>query len=105
MKLVFTLLSLMITPSASCLKWHVSVLLGRIGLHLVLRHLQCLYQAFAGLLRQDDFVNESQFGSLIGGGKLLFVGIQLLAFVSASALRNRMFTAPSAPITAISALG
>lgn len=66
LKLVFTLLSLMITPSASCLKRHVSVLLGRIGLHLVLRHLQCLYQAFAGLLRQDDFVNESQFGSLIG---------------------------------------
>ena len=75
----------------------------RIRLHLVLCHLQCLYQAFAGLLRQDDFVNESQFGSLIGGGKLLFVGIQLLGF--RLCVRNRMFTAPSAPITAISALG
>ena len=69
-----------------------------IRLHLVFCHFQCLNQTFTGLSRIDDFVDESQLGSLIRSGELFLVGF-------ASALRNRIFTAPSAPITAISALG
>ena len=48
----------------------------RIRLHLVLCHFQCLDQTFAGLSRIDDFVDESQFGSLVGSGKLFLVGFQ-----------------------------
>ena len=52
----------------------------RIRLHLVLCHFQCLDQTFAGLSRIDDFVDESQFGSLVGSGKLFLVGFQFFTF-------------------------
>ena len=56
MKLVFTLLSLMITPSASCLKWHVSVLLGRIGITLAGEKLQSGDDHLAAVCRVDHVV-------------------------------------------------
>ncbi len=52
----------------------------RIRLHLVLCHFQCLDQTFAGLSRIDDFVDESQFGSLIRSSKLFFVSFQFFTF-------------------------
>ena len=54
------------------------MLLGRVCLHLVFRHFQCLNQTFASLSRINDFVNISQLGSLIRSGKLFFVGFQFL---------------------------
>lgn len=47
-----------------------------IRLHLVFCHFQCLNQTFTGLSRIDDFVDESQLGSLIRSGELFLVGFQ-----------------------------
>ena len=52
------------------------MLLGRIRLHLVFCHFQCLNQTFASLSRINDFVNISQLGSLIRSGELFLVGFQ-----------------------------
>ena len=54
------------------------MLLGRVCLHLIFRHFQCLNQTFASLSRINDFVNISQLGSLIRSSKLFFVGFQFL---------------------------
>ena len=47
-----------------------------IRLHLIFCHFQCLNQTFTGLSRIDDFVDESQLGSLIRSGELFLVGFQ-----------------------------
>ena len=58
---------------AIALQRHVAMLLRRIALVLVVRHLQGLHQLVAGVARQDNLVDVAAFGSTIGVVELLFV--------------------------------
>ena len=85
--------------------------LRRIRLPLVGKHLKTAYQAHTGYGRIDHLVHVAQLGSPVRVGKLAAIVILQLftpgfgvAALSIS-LRKRMFTAPSGPITAISAVG
>ena len=71
-------------PIFLILQRHVTMLFRRIALTLVLSHLQCLNQLIACIFRQNNLIDVS---------------------LSGVALRYKIFTAPSAPITAISAVG
>ena len=51
------------------LERNISVFLCRVGIALVAKHLQCIDQARAGLLRLDNIVNVSALRRHVGTGK------------------------------------
>ena len=90
---------------------NIAVLLRRVGVVLVLEHFQGADQAGAGLVGFDDVVDVAAGGGDVGVGQTFAVvafeaGAQASgSSEAASSSRKTMLTAPSMPMTAISAVG
>ena len=94
-----------------CLERDVSMFLGWVCVALVAQHFQRIDQARTGLLGLDHIVNISALCGDVRIGKFFLIVRHQFGFLFtgssalSSSLRKMIFTAPSGPMTAISAVG
>src|SRR5437867_2486919 len=92
-------------------EWNIAMLLGRVPVALVLQHLERADEARAGVGGLDDLVDVAELGRLVRVGEgAPVVGDQRSRSAAGSlarsiSFRKMMLTAPSGPMTAISAVG
>ena len=94
------------------LQRNIAVFFGRIESRLVLSIRRAWMSLRTGVGRIDDLVDVTQFGGLVGIGEFFAVFLRSAVCVRLRdraalliSFRQMMLTAPSAPMTAISAVG